>query len=417
MFLVSFFHSQVKAQQVKGISGESNWFTNWTNFKPYTTDYNEATSILTGVISSDITLSRRNTYQLTGVVYVTNKATLTIESGTVIRGDQESCGTLVITKGSKIIAEGSETSPIVFTSNNPSSERKPGDWGGIIILGDAPINKFGGVGYLDFNLNPEVSYYGGTNEDDNSGILQYVRIEYAGRKLKALKELNGLSLAGVGKKTKLDFIQISFSNDDSFECYGGNVTFNNVISYRATDDDFDYTQGAQCSINNSIAIRDPFSSDTSGSRCFEIDSFDKPENFDPSKKLTKVDAQNITFINMQENDQGLVREAIYIKDRSFLTVNNSVISGFSAVALLDSKISNNISSLTRINFHGLLVNNCTEKFISEGATNNTELMNYFNNDSFAIEYSKKTNDEYFTQPILKKGPDFRMKLNNTFVSR
>jgi uncharacterized membrane protein len=407
----------MQAQQVKGIYGDSNWFTNWTNFRPATTEYSNSTHILTGIISANMTLLRKNTYQLVGVVYVTNKATLTIESGTVIRGDKESCGTLVITKGSKIMAEGNETAPIVFTSNNTISDRRPGDWGGIIILGDAPINRIGGIGYLDLNLNPELSYYGGNNEDDNSGVLKYVRIEYSGRKLKALKELNGLSLAGVGRKSQFEYIQVSYSNDDSFECYGGNVNFNNVISYRATDDDFDYTQGTQSTITNSIAIRDPFSFDISGSRCFEIDSVDKIENFDPSKKLTKIEAQNMTFLNTQENVQGLVREAIYIKDKSFLSLNNSVISGFEAVVLLDSKISNITSNLTRINFQGVIANNCTEKFISEDATLNTEIMQWFNNEAFNMEYSKISNDNFFLQPVIKKYPDFRLKMQTTFANR
>ena len=407
----------VQAQQVKGIYGDNNWFTNWTNFRPGTTEYRNSNQILTGIISSNMTLSRTNTYQLVGVVYVTNKATLTIESGTVIRGDKESCGTLVITRGSKIMAEGNETAPIVFTSNNSISDRRPGDWGGIIILGDAPINRIGGIGYLDLNLIPEVSYYGGNNEDDNSGILKYVRIEYSGRKLKASKELNGLSLAGVGRKSQFEYIQVSYSNDDSFECYGGNVNLNNVISYRATDDDFDYTQGAQSTITNSIAIRDPFSFDTSGSRCFEIDSVDKIENFDPSKKLTKIEAQNMTFLNTQENVQGLVREAIYIKDKSFLSLNNSVISGFEAVVLFDSKISNITSNLTRISFQGLIANNCTEKFISEDATLSSDIMQWFDNDAFNIEYSKISNGNFFLQPALKKDPDFRLKTQTTFANR
>lgn len=407
----------VQAQQVKGIYGDSNWFTNWTNFRPATTEYRTSTQILTGIISSNMTLSRTNTYQLVGVVYVTNKAILTIESGTVIRGDKESCGTLVITKGCKIMAEGNETAPIIFTSNNNVSDRRPGDWGGIIILGDAPINRIGGVGYLDLNLIPEVSYYGGNNEDDNSGILKYVRIEYSGRKLKATKELNGLSLAGVGRKSQFEFIQVSYSNDDSFECYGGNVNFKNVISYRATDDDFDYTQGAQSIITNSTAIRDPFSFDTSGSRCFEIDSADKSENFDSSKKLTKIEANNITFLNTQENVQGLVREAIYIKDKSFLSLTNSVISGFEAVALLDSKISIINSNLNRISFQGVIANNCTEKFISEQPTLNTEIMQWFDNEVFNIVYSKVTNGNFFLQPALKNYPDFRMKIQATFANR
>ena len=310
----------INAQEMKGIIGANNWMENWTNFKPTATEYPETTNILSGTIDTNITLYKKNTYRLIGVVYVTNNAVLTIEPGTIIRGDVESCGTLVISKGSKIMAQGEQTDPIIFTSNREISARKPGDWGGIIIMGEAPINKIGGVGFLDFNLDPTVNQYGGQNQDSDSGILKYVRIEFSGRKLNAIKELNGLSLAGVGRKTKFNFIQISYSNDDSYECYGGDVNFENIISFKATDDDFDFTQGVQCIISNSLAIRYPFSSDVSGSRCFEIDSFDKIENADIEKKLTNVTAANITLVNLEENNQGLVREAIYVKDKSHFTL-------------------------------------------------------------------------------------------------
>jgi hypothetical protein len=407
----------INAQQLKGIIGEDNWLNNWTNFKPASTEYNEATTILTGVISSNMTLQRKNTYRLIGVVYVTNKATLTIEAGTVIRGDKETCGTLVITKGSKIMAEGNETAPIIFTSNNAVLSRKPGDWGGLVILGDAPINRIGGIGFLDFNLNQEVSYYGGTNEEDSSGILKYVRIEYSGRKLKEQKELNGLSLAGVGNKTKLENIQISFSNDDSFECYGGKTTLNNIISYRSTDDDFDFTQGAQSKITNSIAIRDPFSSDVSGSRCFEIDNYDKIENCDFTKKATSITANNMTMLNTQENNQGLVKEAIYIKDKCFLTLDNSVIHGFSAVAILDSKIGYISENLNRVSFRGVIANNCAAKIISEVAANNLEIANWYSNASYALDYTTIPTLDFFMQPSLKKAPDFRLKSYTNLASK
>ncbi len=407
----------INAQQLKGILGEDNWFNNWTNFKPASTEYNEATTILTGVISSNMTLQRKNTYRLIGVVYVTNKATLTIEPGTVIRGDKETCGTLVITKGSKIMAEGNETAPIVFTSNNAVLSRKPGDWGGIVILGDAPINRIGGIGFLDFNLNPEVSYYGGTNEEDSSGILKYVRIEYSGRKLKEQKELNGLSLAGVGNKTKLENIQISFSNDDSFECYGGKTTLNNIISYRSTDDDFDFTQGAQAKITNSIAIRDPFSSDVAGSRCFEIDNYDKIENCDFTKKATSITANNMSLLNTQENNQGLVKEAIYIKDKCFLTLDNSVIHGFSAIAVLDSKIGYISENLNRVSFRGVISNNCSAKIISEVAANNVEIENWYSNASYAFDYTTIPTLDFFIQPSLKKIPDFRLRSYTNLASK
>jgi hypothetical protein len=405
----------VNAQQIKGIIGEHNWFSNWTNFKPSTTDYNEASQLLTGTINTNIKLTKGNTYRLVGIVYVTNNAVLTIEPGTVIRGDKETCGTLVITKGSKIIAEGSATDPIVFTSNNNISERRPGDWGGIVILGEAPINKIGGVGYLDFNFDPAVSYYGGQDPNNNSGILKYVRIEYAGRKINALKELNGLSLAGVGKTTKIEFIQISFSNDDSFECYGGDVNFNNLISYRATDDDFDFTQGVQCNIGNSIAIRNPYSSDISGSRCFEIDSYDKIENADVSKKLTKIIANNITLVNTEDNNQGLVREAVYIKEKSYFSLNNSIVDGFSSCVLLENKIGANPTNLAKINILGLQINRCNGVVQSETAVNNPDLVNWYNSDTFSLEFSKLDNAELFLQSDIKKSPDFRKK-NTTIIT-
>jgi hypothetical protein len=406
----------LNAQQIKGITGDTNWLTNWTNFKPATTEYNQANQILTGTITTNLKLTKDNTYRLIGTVYVTNNAVLTIEPGTVIRGDKESCGTLVITKGSKIMAEGSSTYPIIFTSNNAISERRPGDWGGIVILGEAPINKTGGESFLDFNFDPAISYYGGQDPNNNSGILKYVRIEYSGHKINALKELNGLSLAGVGKATKFDFIQISFSNDDSFECYGGDVNFSHLISYRATDDDFDYTQGVQCTISNSIAIRNPYSSDFSGSRCFEIDSYDKIENADMTKKLTKITANNITLINTEDNNQGLVREAVYIKDKSYFSFNNSIISGFSSCVLLEDKIGVLPANLAKINIQGLQINRCNGVVQSESPFYNTELLNWYNSDTFSLEFTKLDNTELFFQSDVKDYPDFRIKSITTLAS-
>lgn len=412
--LLSAFLLQAQ-QQPKGIIGSSNWMNNWTNFKPANTEYNEATNIIAGNIDKDTKLVKRNTYQLVGVVYVTNNATLTIEPGTVIRGDDKTCGTLVVTNGAKIIAEGLETDPIVFTSNKEISERRPGDWGGIIILGKAPINTLGGVHILPFNLEPMLNHYGGSDAEDNSGILKYVRIEYSGRKLSALKELNGLSLAGVGRKTILSNIQVSYSNDDSFECYGGDLNLNNLISYRTTDDDFDFTQGAQININNSIAIRHPFSSDISGSRCFEVDSYDKVENTDMTKKMTKINANNITLVNLEENNQGLVRESIYVRENTFFNLNNSIVSGFSPFVLLEGNIGNGEVNLSKLTFKNLIVNNCTGGITSESSASNSIIQNYFNTAQSNIEYTKSKNTALFMLPNIKSNPDFRANVNNTLA--
>lgn len=410
--ITSFFiHAQ---QQPKGIIGTTNWMNNWTNFKPAINEYNEATNIIAGTIDKDIRLVKRNTYHLVGVVYVTNNATLTIEPGTVIRGDDKTCGTLVITNGAKIMAEGLETDPIVFTSENEKNNRKPGDWGGIIILGKAPINTLGGIHTLPFDLEPTLNHYGGQDPEDNSGVMKYVRIEYAGRKLSASKELNGLSLAGVGRKTVLSNIQISFSNDDSFECYGGDLNMSNLISYRTTDDDFDFTQGAQINITNSIAVRHPFSSDISGSRCFEVDSYDKVQNTDMSKKMTKINASNITLINLEENNQGLVRESIYVRENTFFNLNNSIVSGFSPFVLLEGNIGNGNENLAKMSFKNTIVNNCNGGITSESSSSDASIQNFYNPNS-GLEYTKMKNIELFITPNIKGNPDFRANVNNTLA--
>lgn len=412
--LLSSFFIQAQ-QQPKGIIGNSNWMTNWTNFNPAKMEYSEATNIIAGTIDKDTRLTKRNTYQLVGVVYVTNNATLTIEPGTVIRGDDKTCGTLVITNGAKIMAEGLETDPIVFTSNKEIAERKPGDWGGIIILGKAPINTIGGIHILPFDLEPMLNHYGGQDAEDNSGILKYVRVEYAGRKLSSLKELNGISLAGVGRKTVLSNIQVTYSNDDSFECYGGDLNMNNLISYRTTDDDFDFTQGAQINISNSIAIRHPFSSDISGSRCFEVDSYDKIGNTDMTKKLTKINAANITLVNLEENNQGLVRESVYVRENTFFNLSNSIVSGFTPFVLLEGNIGNGDVNLSKITFKNLIINNCNGGITSESASGNPVIQKFYGNPVFFLDYTRLKNSELFTMPNIKGNPDFRMNVNNTLA--
>jgi len=412
--IISFF-SQAQ-QQPKGIIGTSNWMANWTSFKPAGNDYGEATNIIAGTIDKDTRLTKRNIYHLVGVVYVTNNATLTIEPGTVIRGDDKTCGTLVITNGAKIMAEGLETDPIIFTSENEINNRKPGDWGGIIVLGKAPINALGGIHTLPFDLDPTLNHYGGQDPEDNSGTIKYVRIEYAGRKLSASKELNGLSLAGVGRKTTVSHVQISFSNDDSFECYGGDLNLSNLVSFRTTDDDFDFTQGAQINISNSIAVRHPFSSDISGSRCFEVDSYEKIANTDMTKKMTKINASNITLVNLEENNQGLVRESAYIKENTFFNLTNSVVSGFAPFVLLEGNIGNGEANLSKITLKNVVANNCTGEIESESASNNPGIKGYYGNPGYGIEYTKMKLSELFTMPNIKGNPDFRLNVNNSVAS-
>lgn len=403
------------SQTKKGVFGETNWMNNWTNFQPAKAEYPEATEVLTGNITTNTKLVNTKTYLLDSRVYVTNNATLTIEPGTIIRGgigDIDYCGTLIITKGAKLIAEGTEKQPIVFTSDKATSVRKPGNWGGIIILGNAPVNKIEKSKthiLRDFNIDSTYATYGGDKIDDNSGVLKHIRIEYSGKKINGSKEINALTLAGVGKNTVLNHIQVSYSNADAFQFIGGELNMNNLISYRCDDDDFDFSEGVQASISNSIAIRHPFSSGSGNSRCFEIDSYDKIENANLTKKLTNVKANNITFINIEENNQGLVREAIYLKENTNLSFTNSVVSGFSTMALLGEKITLTPENFSKITFKNISINRCKENLISEEIGFNGKLKYWPDPTAMEFELTNTPIAEFFNSTDVKNSPDFRKK--------
>ncbi len=407
------------SQEQKGIIGTENWLENWTNFKPNDRNYPAPDEILNGQINKNKTLTKKNTYLLTGNVYVTNNAILTIEPGTIIKGDFESCGTLIVTKGSKIIANGLATDPIIFTSDKEIQNRKSGDWGGLIILGDAPINKFGGKSKINTNVDNKYSEYGGENESSDSGIIKYVRIEYAGKKLNKESQYNGLTLAGIGNKTILEYIQVSYSNDDSFECRGGTFNLKNLVSYKATDDDFDYTQGTQCVVNNSLAIRYPYFSDIGKSRCFEIDSYDKIENMDFTKKMTNVTAINFTAVNNEENNENLVREAIFIRDNSIFKLEKSVVCGFKSVVLVGENKLKTKSNLENLILDNNLFSDCKKFIINENdeitINDNEEVKEEVSILVSKNKFDTAKCDALFFENNTKKNADFRIKNNSTFA--
>ena len=211
-----------------------------------------APETLTGTISTDKRLTSDRIWILKGYTYVTAGATLTIEPGTIIKSDISDKGALIIERGAKIIAAGTAAKPIVFTSGKAAGARTPGDWGGIILLGKAPSNLTnptieGGVG----------RQYGGTDPEDNSGIMSYVRIEYAGIAAQPNSEINGLTCGGVGRKTQLDHIQVIFGNDDAFEFFGGTVNAKYLVAVGTADDDFDFDNGFSGTVQYAVALRYP----------------------------------------------------------------------------------------------------------------------------------------------------------------
>ncbi len=201
---------------------------------------------VTANITSNTTWTKNNTYLMIGEILVKG-ATLTIEPGTIVKADKNTISRLVITTTGKIYAKGTVQEPIIFTSNQAAGNRRRGDWGGISIAGNAPLNTYDANGkpiqkVFECGTAPDYAY-GGSNSDDSSGVFSYVRIEYAGYSCGTNSELNSLSLGGVGRKTMINHVMVTDALDDAFELWGGNVNLDHVVSYNTRDDDFDTDNG------------------------------------------------------------------------------------------------------------------------------------------------------------------------------
>lgn len=209
-------------------------------------DNGPGTATLSGNISANRTLSADTVYTLSGYVKVQSGTTLTIPAGTKIVGDTTVAGSsLWILRGAKISAQGTASNPIVFTSARAVGNRKPGDWGGIVIIGNAKINRTANPIFTEGPANVAENYAGGSDDNDNSGVMRYVRIEFAGYDISngQGQELNSLSLYAVGRGTTLEYIESLAGLDDSFEWFGGSVDGRYLVSYEAGDDHFDWTEG------------------------------------------------------------------------------------------------------------------------------------------------------------------------------
>ena len=211
-----------------------------------------ATKILTGNIDKVVELPKGK-YTLKGYVFLTDRATLRFAAGSVIVSDTIQKGALIVERNSRLFAEGTATDPIVFTSGKAAGNRTPGDWGGIVLLGNAPTNR-STEPIIEGGIN---SKYGGSVVADNSGILRYVRIEFAGIAADPNSEINGLTCGGVGSGTILENIQVSYGNDDAYELFGGTVNLKNVIAFATADDDFDFDFGYVGRLQFGISLRDP----------------------------------------------------------------------------------------------------------------------------------------------------------------
>lgn len=293
---------------------------------------------LSGEIKSDMTLTSTKAYLIKGFVYVKNNATLTIQPGTVIMGEKASHGALIITRTGKINAVGTAQHPIIFTSDQAVGERAGGDWAGIVILGSAPANGGENMVYEgDILNNPNDandSKFGGTDAHHSSGKLSYVRIEFAGYPVKPDQEVNGLTMGGVGDGTQIDHIQVSFSNDDSYEFFGGTVNCKYMIAYAGLDDDWDTDNGFSGTVQFGFSMRNNKIYDAnSGSNGFESDNDGSGSAATP---VTHPIFSNMTVIGPSAILTGSKwLQAAQIRRNSSLNLINSVLLGWNKSILLD----------------------------------------------------------------------------------
>lgn len=404
------------SQQEKGIYGNENWLNIWTAFNSSANNYPEPTQILSGTITKDTKLYKKETYLLLGNVFVTDSTTLSIEPGTLILGDYKSKASLIISNGSKIIAEGTQTDPIVFSSNR--DVKKNGDWGGIFILGNAPINKVGEAWELDYGLDApssEIMGFGGNDEASNSGILKYVRIEYAGKRTKDYGYFNGLTLVAIGNETVLENIMVSYCQGNSFYVLGGNTELYQLVSFRAKRNDFKFNYGAQSKLTNSLAVKSPYHTSSGQVSSIYLASYDEEEEIDPTKKGTNLYAENLTLFvlsnNLEEDrNVGLVHEAMYVKKGASFKIAKSIFSGFNPAVILDNNILINNESLSEMQFAKMYFNNCKGNIFTENISNNEDLENWYGNSAFGNVYSRGSDAETFIDVKNIDKPDFRLRI-------
>ena len=281
---------------------------------------------------------KKGTYLLKGWVYLADGAELTIEPGTIIKGDKQTKAALIAERGGKLIAKGTATEPIVFTSEEAAGSRKPGDWGGIILCGKAKNNQT----EQQIEGGPRTKH-GGADDADNSGALSYVRIEFAGYPFQKDKEINGLTLGSVGSGTEIDHVQVSYSNDDSFEWFGGTVNCKYLVAYKGWDDDFDTDNGFSGKVQYGLSLRDSKIADTSQSNGFESDNCADGATVDPRTKAT---FSNITFVGPKVLDDKFQNTTDYINAGAYNPNNGSALGKFqSAMQIRRSSNLNCINSV------------------------------------------------------------------------
>ena len=277
---------------------------------------------LSGNLTSNLTLQSGIEYTLTGALFVKSGATLTIEAGVTV--EALAGGTdvyIIVERGGRIVADGTAASPITFTSS--ATNPQAGDWGGLIVNGNAPLSRQSGS---DSNAATEVNntiFFGGSDASDNSGILNYIRLEYTGARIDDESEHNGLTLNGVGNGTTISNIAIFNGDDDAIEFFGGTVNASNILVVNAKDDMFDFTQGYTGTCTNLYGVREAsYTAVTSDPRGVEADgNLDGNSPTDINQSVFTING--MTIIN---NGNGVqMSDAIKVRRGATATITNAYV--------------------------------------------------------------------------------------------
>ncbi len=361
---------------------------------------------VTANITTNTTWTSSNKYVLNGFIYVEDGATLTIEPGTIIKGDKPSKGTLIIKRGGKIMAEGTAAQPIVFTSNQPAGSRDYGDWGGIIICGRAPHNQpsdpivEGGVD----------AQYGGTDPEDNSGVLKYVRIEFCGIPFQPNQEINGLTLGAVGRGTTIENIQVSYSGDDSYEWFGGTVNAKRLIAFRGWDDDLDQDFGWQGKVQFAVSLRDPMIADQSSSNGFECDNDAAGNAVTPYSQGTW---SNVSIFGPKQTASTNISEqyarALHLRRNARTRVFNSVFAGYPTGLYIDGNGTQAGAEAGELMFrNNVLAGMATSVNVPNGQNwDQAAALNWYNTSGWNNMIYANNSDLQIANPYNMTAPDMR----------
>ena len=342
---------------------------------------------LEGNITEDRTLSSDYDYLLSGPVFVKDGATLTIQPGITIYGEQVKNGTLIIDQGAKIMAEGTADAPIVMTSDAEIGARARGQWGGLIINGKAPTNQ--GITFGE----GETGAFGGNDPADSSGVLRYVRIEYAGIEFSEDNELNGIAFQGVGSGTVVEHVQVHMNQDDGIEMFGGTVNIKYALVTGARDDSFDWTDG--WTGKGQFWVAQQYGDDADNG--FENDNSSKDNEATPRSAPTVF---NVTLVGDPagpESDNGML-----IREGAAGTYANFIVTGFNKVGL----DVNNESSHQQAKDGKLVVKNSIFFDNGKGNFGDEGDDDGFDEAAWAKGLDNHETDPQLRAPFSKDAPDF-----------